>query len=180
MAGTGILTQPVVGLANVIRLINRFPLFAGKTVLSGSADLFIPHLHGLSAGRTINDTVEQVVERAGITIHNGWSAVDQFLNLIPFFRGYNCFMTIFNDFPFLTGNDVIGVGANAFLVCPKNQMSTFIKGISQDMADSGTSPIVIIFLTLRVGLHMGDGDFFFHQFFGNSHTPPPVKALMLS
>ncbi len=160
MAGTGVLTQPVVGLANVIRLINRFPLFAGKTVLSDSADLFIPHLHGLSAGRTINDTVEQVVKGAGITIHNGWSAVDQFLNLILFLRGHDGFMTVFNDFPFLTGNDVIGVGANAFLVRPKNQMSTFIKGIPQNVTDSGTGPVIIIFFAFGVGLDMGDRDFF--------------------
>ena len=79
-------------------------------------------MHGLSAGRTINDTVEQVVKRAGVPLHNWWSAVNQLLNLIPFFRGHDGFMTVFNDFPFLTGNDVIGVGANPFLVRPKNQM----------------------------------------------------------
>ena len=100
MAGTGVLTQPVVGLANVIRLINRFPLFAGKTVLSSSADLFVPYLHGLSTSRTITDTVKQVVEWAGVPLHNWWSAVNQLLNLIPFFRGYDCFMTVFNDFPY--------------------------------------------------------------------------------
>ena len=71
MTGTGVLAQPVVGLADLIRLINRFPLFAGKTVLSGSANLFIPYLHGLSAGRTVNDTVEQVIKGTGVALHNG-------------------------------------------------------------------------------------------------------------
>ena len=80
--------------------------------------------------------MEQVVKRAVASLHNGWSAVNQLLNFFPFFQGNDGFMTVFNDFPFLTGNDVIGVGANPFLVRPKNQMSTFIKGISQDMADS--------------------------------------------
>lgn len=89
-------------------------------------------------------------------------------------------MTVFNDFPFLTENDVIDVGANAFLVCPKNQMRTFIKGISQDMTDSGTSSIVIIFLTLCIGLHMGDVDFFFHQLFGNSHATQPIQRIVIN
>ena len=78
------------------------------------------------------------------------------------------------------GNDVLDVGANTFLVCPKTQMSTFIKGISQDMTDSVTSPIVIIFLTLCVGLHMGDGDFFFHQLFGNSNATQPIQRIVIN
>ena len=114
MAGTGVLAQPVVGLADIIRLINRFPLFAGKTVLSSSADLFVPYLHGLSTSRTINDTVEQVIKGAGVALHNSWSAVNDFLHLLPFFRGDDCFMAILNDFPVLTGDNVIGVGANPF------------------------------------------------------------------
>ena len=124
--------------------------------------------------------MEQVVKRAGVSLHNGWSAVNQLLNLIPFFRGYDCFMTVFDDLPFLTRNNVIGVRANPFLVRPKNQVRTFVKGISQDMADSGTSPIIIIFLTLCVGLHMGDGDFFFHQLFGNSHAPQPIQRIVIN
>ena len=96
----------------------------------------------------------------GVSLHNGWFVVNQLLNLITFFKGYDCFVTVFNDFSFLMKNDVIGVGADSFLVRTKNQMSKFIQGISQDIADLGTSPIVIIFLTLGVGLHMGDWDFF--------------------
>ena len=140
MAGTGVLAQPVIGLADIIRLINRFPLFAGKTVLSGSANLFIPHLHGLSASRTINDTVEQVIKGAGVALHNGWSAVNDFLHLLPFFRGDDCFMAILDNFPVLTRDNVIGVGTNPFLMCPADQMCALIKGIPQDMADSCTSP----------------------------------------
>lgn len=89
-------------------------------------------------------------------------------------------MTILNNFPFLTRNDVIGVGTNPLLVRPKNQMSTLIKGISQDMTDSGTSPIVIVFFALCVGLYMGNGDFFFHQLFGNPHAPQPIQRIVIN
>lgn len=85
-------------------------------------------------------------------------------------------MTVLNDFPFLTRNDVIGVGTNPFLVRPKDQMSTFVKGISQDMADSGTSPIVIIFLALCVGLYMGDRDFSSMSFLEILMHPSPSSA----
>ena len=140
MAGTGVLAQPVVGLADVIRLINRLPLFAGKTVLSSSANLFIPHLHGLSAGRTVNDTVEQVIKGAGVAFHNGWSAVNQLLNLLPFFRGDDCLMAALNDLPILTRNKIHGAGTDTFLMGPADQMCAFIKWVPQDMADSCTSP----------------------------------------
>lgn len=140
MTGAGVFPKPVIGLADIICLVNGFSLLTSETILIRSPNLFAPHLHGLSTGSTVDDTVEQVVERAGITIHNGWSAVNQLLNLIPFFRGNDGFVTVLNDFPFLTRNDVIGVGTNAFLVRPKNQMSTFIKGISQDMADPCAPP----------------------------------------
>ena len=140
MAGAGILAQPVVGLANIIRLINRLPNLAGKTVLSGSSNLFIPHLHGFSTGRTVNDAVEQIVKRTGIAFHNSWSTVNDFPYLLPFFRGYDCFMAILDNFSILTRDNVIGVGANPFLMCPADQMCALIKRVSQDMADSCTSP----------------------------------------
>ena len=140
MAGAGVLAQPVVGLADIIRLVNRLPHLAGKTVFSGSAHLFIPHLHGLSAGSTVNDTVEQVIEGTGVAFHNGRSAVNDFLHLLPFFRGDDCFMAILDNFPVLTRDNVIGVGTNPFLMCPADQMCALIKGIPQDMADSCTSP----------------------------------------
>jgi hypothetical protein len=100
------------------------------------------YLHGLSIGSTANETVEQLVKRAGVSLHNWWSAVNQFLNLIPFFREYDCFMAVFNDFPFLMRNDIIGVGANPFLVYTKKQMSRLIKGISQDKEGQLKLPIV--------------------------------------
>ena len=148
MTGTGVFPKPVIGLANIICLINGFSLLTSETILVCSPDLFVPYLHGLSTGGTVNDTVEQVVKRAGVSLHGGLSAVNQLLNLIPFFRGNDGFVTVLNDFPFFTRNDVINIGANPFLVRPKNEMSTFIKRISQDMADSGTSHIVIILFTL--------------------------------
>lgn len=43
-------------------------------------------------------------------------------------------------FPFLTGDNVIGIGADAFLVRPADKMCALIKGISQDMADPCAPP----------------------------------------
>ena len=43
-------------------------------------------------------------------------------------------MAALNDLPFLTGDNVIGVGADAFLMCPADKMCALIKGIPQDMA----------------------------------------------
>ena len=76
MAGAGVFAQPVVGLADIIRLINRLPLLAGKAVFTSSANLFIPHLHGFPTGGAVDNAVEQIIERAGVSLHNGWSAVD--------------------------------------------------------------------------------------------------------
>ena len=89
-------------------------------------------------------------------------------------------MTVLDDFPVLTGDDVISVGTDTFLVRPKNQMRPLIKGISQDMANSGTSPVIIVFFAFRVGLYMGDGDFFFHQLFRNPHTSQSVKGIIIN
>ena len=85
-------------------------------------------------------TVEQVIEGTGVAFHNGRSAVNDFLHLLPFFRGDDCFMAILDNFPVLTRDNVIGVGANPFLMCPADQMCALIKRVSQDMADSCTSP----------------------------------------
>ena len=71
VAGTGVLTQPVVGLADIVCPVNRLPHFAGEAVLAGSADLFIPHLHGFPAGGAVDQPMEQVIEGAGVAFHNG-------------------------------------------------------------------------------------------------------------
>ena len=113
--------MPVVGLADIVRLVNRLPHFAGEAVLPGSADLFIPHLHGLPAGGAVDQPVEQVIEGAGIAFHNGRPAVNEFLHLFPFLRRHNGLMAALDHFPLVTGNNVIGVGADAFLMCPKDQ-----------------------------------------------------------
>ena len=139
MAGTGVLAQPVVGLADIVCLVNRFPHLAGKTVLPGSADLFIPH-HGLPAGGAVDKPVEQVIEGAGVAFHNGWPAVNDFLHLFPFLRRHNRFVAALDDLPILTGDNVISIGTDAFLVCPADKMCAFIKGIPQDMADPCASP----------------------------------------
>ena len=140
MAGTGVLAQPVVGLADIVCPVNRLPHLAGETVLPGSADLFIPHLHGLPAGGAVNQSVEQVIEGAGVAFHNGWPAVNDFLHLFPFLRRHNRLMAALNDLPFLTGDNVISVGADAFLMCPADKMCALIKGIPQDMADPCAPP----------------------------------------
>ena len=140
MAGTDLTAHPVVCLADIIRLVNRFPHLAGEAVLSGSAHLFISHLHGLPAGGTVDQTVKQVVEGAGIAFHNGWLAVNEFLYLFPFLRRHNGLMAALDDFPVLTGDNVISVGADAFLVCPADKMCALIKGIPQDMADPCAPP----------------------------------------
>ena len=75
--------------------------------------------------------------------------------------------------------NIIGVGADALLVRPKDQMCAFIEGIPQDMADSRPSPGIIVGVKLRVGLDTGDGDFFFHQPFGNPHAAQPVKGIVI-
>ena len=92
MAGAGVLSQPVVGLADVVCLVDRLPHFAGKAAFSGASYLFIPYLHGLPAGSTVDNAVEDVVKGAGIALHDGRSAVNQLLNLVPFLRRDNRFV----------------------------------------------------------------------------------------
>ena len=140
MAGTGVLAQPVVGLADIVCPVNRLPHLAGEAVLPGSADLFIPHLHGFPAGGAVDKPVEQVIEGAGVAFHNGWPAVNDVLHLFPFLRRHNRLMAALNDLPILTGDNVIGIGADAFLVCPADKMCALIKGISQNMADPCAPP----------------------------------------
>ena len=140
MAGTHLAAHTVVGLADIIRLVNRFPHLAGKTILPGSADLFIPHLHGLPAGGAVDKPVKQVIEGAGVACHNGWPAVNDLLHLFPFLRRHNRFVATLNDLPFLTGDNVISVRADAFLMCPADKMCALIKGISQNMTDPCASP----------------------------------------
>ena len=45
-------------------------------------------------------------------------------------------MAILDNFPVLTRDNVIGVGADAFLMRPKDQMCALIEWISQDVTDS--------------------------------------------
>ena len=178
MAGTDLAAHAVVGLADIVRLVNRLPHFAGEAVLPGSAHFLIPHLHGLPAGGAVDQTVEQIIKGAGIPL-NGRPAVNEFLHLFPFLRRHNRLMAALNDLPFLTGDNVIGVGADAFLMRPKDQMCALIEWISQDVTDSGSAPEIIVGVKLRVGFDMGDWDFFFHQTFGNPHAAQPVKGIVI-
>ena len=122
--------------------------------------------------------MEQIIEGTGVSL-NGRPAVNDFLHLFPFFRRHNRLMAALNHFPLVTGDNVIGVGADALLVRPKDQMCALIKGIPQDMADPCPAPGIVVGVKLRVGLYMGDGDFFFHQTFGNSHAAQPVKGIVI-
>ena len=78
--------------------------------------------------------MEQVIEGAGVAFHNGWPAVNDVLYLFPLLRRHNRFVAALDDLPILTGDNVINVGADAFLVCPADKMCAFIKGISQDLS----------------------------------------------
>ncbi len=64
------LPQPVVDLAEIIRLVNRFPFLTGKPVLPFPSDLFIACLHGFPTGSAVDNAMEQVVEGAGVPLHN--------------------------------------------------------------------------------------------------------------
>ena len=44
---------------------------------------------------------------------------------------------------------------------------------------SGPAPGIIVCVKLRIGLDVGDRDFFFHQPFGNPHTAQPVKGIVI-
>ena len=140
MAGTSVFTQPVVGLADVVRLVNRRPLFASKAVFASSADLFITCLHGFSAGGTVDKPVKQVIERASVAFHNRRPAVNDFLYLFPFFRGNNGFMAILNNLPIFTGNKINRTRTDAFLVCPADQMCALVKRVPQNTIDSCAAP----------------------------------------
>ena len=61
MASAGVFTQAVVGLADVVRLVNRFPRFSGKAVLSSPAYLLIAYLHRLPTGSAVDKAVKQIV-----------------------------------------------------------------------------------------------------------------------
>ena len=82
--------------------------------------------------------VERVVE--GRNYLNGPYAVNQFLHLFPFLRRHQRLMAPLNHFPTGHGDNVIGVGADALLVRPKDQMCAFIEGIPQDMARFSPRP----------------------------------------
>ena len=118
--------------------------------------------------------MEQVIEGAGVPLHDGRAAVNQFLHLLPVLRAYDGFMAALKDFPFLTGNDVIGIGADSLLVRPADKMCALVKRVPQDMANPCAPPRIIIHVTFRIAFYPCDGDFILHQLFGYPHTPPAV------
>ena len=127
MAGAGIFSQTIVGLSDIISPCRLVPATPSKAIFTGSANLFIPHPHGLSAGGIVDDIMKDIIKRTGIAPHYGWSAVNDCLNLLPFFGGYNRFMAIVNDFPVLTRDNIIGVEANPFLMCSTDKVCALIE-----------------------------------------------------
>ena len=59
---------------------------------------------------------------AGIPLHDRGPAIDQLLHPLPFLRRHDGLMAALDHFPLVTGDDVIGVGADALLVGPADQM----------------------------------------------------------
>ena len=53
MAGSDLAAEAVIGLADIVGLIDGFPLFLGGAVHILPPDLLIPRLHGLAAVRTV-------------------------------------------------------------------------------------------------------------------------------
>lgn len=152
MTGAGVFAQSVVGLADIIRLINQLPHLAGKEIHPSSADLFILHLYRFPTGGAVDNTMGQVVEGTGVAFHNRWPAIHDCLYLLPFLQCRNRFMTALDNFPVLTGNDIIGVGANPYLVRSAKKMSTLIKRGTQDMADSCGTPRIIVDIAGSISL----------------------------
>ncbi len=84
-------------------LCYRLPLFLGTAVSICPAVLFITHLHGLTAGSAIHQSVEDVIVRAGISLHDRRPAVNQFLHTVPVLLADDGFMAVLYDLTLLTG-----------------------------------------------------------------------------
>lgn len=84
-------------------------------------------------------------------------------------------MAILNDFPVLTGDNVIGVGTNPFLMCPADQMCALIEWVSQDMTDPCTAPRIIVDVTFRIALYPRDRNLVIHELLCDPHTAPAVQ-----
>ena len=140
VAGAGIFPQTVIGLANVIRLVNRFPYLSGKAVLSRPAYFLITYLHGFPSSGTVDKAVEQVIERTAIPLHDRRTAVDQLLHPVPLVTADNGFMAVFNDLPLVTRDKIHRVGANGLLVRLTNYMIALVDWISQHFVNRGAAP----------------------------------------
>ena len=142
----------VVSLTDVISLINRFPHFSGKTILSRSANLLIAYLHGFSTGIAINKAMKQIVEGTTIPLHDGRAAVDQLLYSIPLFSADDSLMAVFDDLPFITGDFVDDVGTSRLLMAFTDYMITLVNRVVEHLSNHRTAPRII-------------ADFGFHRLF---------------
>ena len=129
MTGAGIFTHTVVGLANIVCLVDRLPHFSGKTVLSRPANFLIAHLHGLPAGGAINKAMKQVVKWASVFSWDSRAAVNQLLHPIPLFPADNGLMAVLDDLPLVAGDKIVGVGTNRLLMALAYYMIAFINRI---------------------------------------------------
>ena len=89
-------------------------------------------------------------------------------------------MTILDDLPILTRDKIIGVGTNAFLMRPKNQMRPLIERVMKDTADSRNTPGVTVLVKLRLGFDTGNWNFFLSHLLGNSHTTPAIQCQIVN
>ena len=94
---------------NKVRFVDGLPHFLCEAVRIRSSNFFIPRLHGLAAVRAIEQSVEEVIEGTGLSLHDRRPAVDDLLHPVPVFLRDDCFVTILKNLSFLTGNDVVGV-----------------------------------------------------------------------
>ena len=152
MAGAGVFPQPIIGLANIIRLVNRFPHFSSKAVLPGSADFLIAYLHGFPTGGAVDKAVKQIVKGAAIPLHDGRAAVNQLLHPVPLFPADNGLVAILDNLPLVTGDEVHRVGANGLLVALANHMIALIDRVTEHFSNHRAAPRII-------------ADFRFHRLF---------------
>ena len=159
MAGAGVLSQPVIGLADVIRLVNRLPHFSGKAILSSPAYLLIAYLHGFPAGSAVDKTMEQVIERTAIPLHDGRAAINQLLHSIPLFPADNRLVAVLDNFPLIAGNEIYRIGTNCLLMAFTNYMVAFVNRVAEHFANHRTTPRIIANLGFNRHLDAGDRDF---------------------
>ena len=94
------------------------------------------HLHGFPTGGAVDNAVEQIVEGAGIAFHNRGPAIHDCLYLFPFLRCHNRLMTTLNDFPVLTGNDVIYFDQEGIILTNRFRRYSLRTNVDHDISNA--------------------------------------------